>query len=96
MMRAQLLFCLVAAAAATISKQQPLEPLTKFRAVSFARAGDRKACVALFVSSKVKRTGKQQMVSNKLGIDVAWQMCFSGRLCAAAYVHNSQAYTVRG
>merc|ERR1712072_853538 len=54
-MRCLILSCLLVAVAATTSKQQPLEPLTKFRQTHRKTA--------------------------------------DGRLCAAAYVHNSQAYT---
>ena len=86
------------------AKQQQLEPLTKFRTSCIApwlRNNSMSTAAIMYSCSwQARRTGKHQMV---LTVVLAYRSCveglivialFPGRLCAAAYVHNSQAFAV--
>ena len=90
-------FLFVALGAAN-AKQQQLEPLTKFRAFRIKHGNS--VSIAAFMYScfgKARRTGKQQMAFTFESSAVKPLIVIAllpGRLCAAAYVHNSQAFAV--
>lgn len=96
MLRVCLLLCSLAAAAADATKQQPpLEPLTKFRFVVQCCIG--RACITLLAARPNAQENNRWLYFGKAALwRVALQFNFAGRLCAAAYVHNAQAYTVDG